>query len=301
MQAITAMLLAFVPGIIWLWMVYRRDSYRPEPRRLVVRTFIWGAAVAVPVAAVQSVLVIALDLDLLRALQGDGLSPGAIAYMSFVVAGATEELGKFLVVSRTVYRSPYFDEPMDGLVYASASALGFASLENVGYVLTFGWEVILVRGVFSTVAHVLFAAMWGYPLGIGKVRPGGARRRIWTGLIVAMAAHGLFDFFILSEFPLSLLVIPFFLGAGAAFLLMLRRARRESPYRDMVAPLEVECPYCGARVPHFADFCTACGTNLKGARRTGPLRCGRCGAPLDPRAGFCTACGSRLARGEPPR
>ena len=59
------------------------------------------------------------------------LSLGETAYLAFIVAGFTEELFKFLVVRTTIYKSPYFDEPIDGLVYSSAAALGFASLENI--------------------------------------------------------------------------------------------------------------------------------------------------------------------------
>jgi RsiW-degrading membrane proteinase PrsW (M82 family)/ribosomal protein L40E len=295
-QAILVVLIAFAPGIFWLWMVYRRDSYRPEPRRLVVRTFIWGAVVAIPVAAVESILVLLFDPAAFgNALTGE-MALGTVVYMSFVVAGATEELGKFLVVRRTVYGSPYFDEPMDGLVYASAAALGFASLENLGYVLTFGWEIIFLRGLFSTVAHVLFSAMWGYPLGVNKVKPHGARGRVWLGLILAMIAHGLFDFLLFTQDLWSIAAIPFFFASGAVFLLLLRRARRLSPYREMVAPLLVTCPQCGAKLPHYADFCTVCGAGLADAKGTGAVRCGRCGADLNPEAEFCTACGSRLTR-----
>ena len=121
---------------------------------------------------------------------------GIAAYTAFIVAGFTEELGKFLAVRQTLYKSPYFSEPMDGLIFAAAAALGFASIENVGYMVSFGAAVVLLRGVFSTVGHVLFAAPWGFAL--GRQKRGGPSGALFTraALVVGITAHGLFDFFI---------------------------------------------------------------------------------------------------------
>ena len=295
MQFIVVLVLVLAPGIFWLWMVYSRDRYRPEPRALVVRTFLLGAVAAIPVAAVETALIYAAT-GVFDITGVEGASLGMIAYVSFVVAGVTEEVGKFTVVRATIYRSPYFDEPMDGLVYGAAAALGFATLENLAYALAFGWEVILIRGPFTTLAHVLFSALWAYPLGTSKTNPTGARGRVLAGLLAAIAAHGLFDFLVLSQSGYSLLAIPLFLGGGGLFLLMLRRARRLSPYRDKVAEMLVTCPRCGTAVPYYSTFCTACGRDLSDAKEVGTVTCGKCGAPVDGGADFCTACGSRLTR-----
>ena len=81
--------------------------------------------------------------------------------MTFVV-GPVEELCKFAAVRLGPYRSLYFDEPVDGLVYASAASLGFASLENLFYVLEYGPEVMIAPPL-STVGHLVF--VWGFALG----------------------------------------------------------------------------------------------------------------------------------------
>lgn len=38
-----------------------------------------------------------------------------------------------------------FDEPLDGIVYGVTASLGFATLENILYVVDGGFEVALVR------------------------------------------------------------------------------------------------------------------------------------------------------------
>ncbi len=295
MQFVVVLVLVLAPAIFWLWMVYSRDRYRPEPRALVARTFLLGAVAVIPVAAVEAALIYAAT-GIFDITAVEGASLGMIAYVSFVVAGVTEEVGKFAVVRATIYRSPYFDEPMDGLVYGAAAALGFATLENLAYALSFGWEVILIRGPLTTLAHVLFSALWAYPLGMSKINPTGARGRVPAGLLAAIAAHGLFDFLVLSQNAYSLLAIPLFLAGGALFALMLRRARHLSPYRDKVAELLVMCPRCGITVPYYAAYCTACGRELSDAKAVGTISCSGCNAPVDGSADFCTACGSRLTR-----
>ncbi|MDP6495767.1 MAG: PrsW family glutamic-type intramembrane protease, partial [Dehalococcoidia bacterium] len=98
MDVLALFMLGFAPGIFWLWLIYQRDGYIPAPPHLVVRTFLWGIAVAAPVVLVESIL------SALAGFEGE-LEPGntgvaQAAYVSFVVAGLTEELAKYLVVRK---------------------------------------------------------------------------------------------------------------------------------------------------------------------------------------------------------
>jgi protease PrsW len=214
-------LLAISPCAFWLWIIYKWDSYKPEPKWLIIRTFFYGFMVAVPVSLLETWLYPNAYLS--------STSISNNAYLAFVVAGITEEAGKFIIVRRTVYNSPHFEEPADGLVYSAAAALGFASLENAIYILAFGWQVILLRALFSNLSHVLFSSMWGYALGLSKlgIMP---KRNVWIGLAAAIAAHGLFDFLIFTQSLFSFMVIPLFLGLAVLFVLMMRYANLHPVY-----------------------------------------------------------------------
>lgn len=293
MQPLAIISLAFAPGLFWLWQIYSQDRYRPQPKGLVARTFILGAAAAIPISVVEGFLSPGPSLETILARPENLIS---LAYIAFIVAGLTEELGKYLVVRQTIYSSPYFDEPMSGLIYASAAALGFASLENLGYLFIFGPEVILIRGPISTLAHVFFSATWGFPLGWQKSRTRLGRWLTLLGLVASMALHGLFDFLLFTQSQYSLLAIPLFIIAGVAFLLLLRLAANLSPYRDKVAAVLIACPRCGQESGAGAAHCTACGSYLAPGGLTATGRCSRCAAPQSPQARFCTACDSRLDR-----
>ena len=238
MNVLGFIMLGFAPGVFWLWLIYQRDKYIPAPVHLVVRTFLWGIAVSVPVVVVEGILARVAGFELGSVTE---LRLAEVAYTSFVVAGMTEELAKYLVVKRTVYDSPYFRQPLDGIIFSAAAALGFASIENVGYMLSSGLGVILIRGPFSTLAHVLFSVVWGYTLGVlkqGKARPYMAT----FSLLAAMALHGLFDFLLLADPAYGPWALVLFFATGMIFFLLLRSAQRQSPYRGKVAAVLVACP-----------------------------------------------------------
>ncbi len=292
MPALGIFMLAFSPGIFWLWLIYTRDKYRPEPRLLVIRTFLLGAAVSVPVTLIEFGLYPgAADLDLSRPV-----NIATAAYLALIVAGVTEEIGKYAVVRYTIYNSPYFDEPMDGLVYASAAALGFASLENVGYMLTYGWEIIAVRGPFSTLAHVLFSGIWGYLLGRQKIHPGTGRALLIAGLTLSIILHGAFDFLLLSKKGYEMIALVVFVGSGIGFMGLINLANKQSPYKDKVGSALVRCSACGHKSGYYAGFCNRCGSRLTDELKQEALFCSQCDAPLVPQSYFCNSCGSRLNR-----
>ena len=142
----------------WLWFFLRQDKIRPEPHRLIAITFLLGCISTIPAAIGNFVF----GADSL--LEGSPALLSVVTAMTFVV-GPVEELCKFGAVRLGPYRSLYFDEAVDGLVYAFAASLGFASLENLFYVFQYGPEVMLLRAPLSTVGHLVFGSIWGNALG----------------------------------------------------------------------------------------------------------------------------------------
>jgi hypothetical protein len=128
--------------------------------------------------------------------------------------GILEELAKFCVVLTLAYNNKEFNEPVDGIIYTAAAALGFASFENIFYLLDQGPLIILLRGPVSTLGHVLFSAMWGAALGLARFEPSRAVRirMISWGFFWAVLTHSLFDILIsLGRFQdwLALSGVPF--------------------------------------------------------------------------------------------
>jgi protease PrsW len=148
----------------YLWL----DRYEPEPRRLLVMAFGWGALVAT-----ASALVLQVVDDLVI---GRGMTWSAV-----VVAPVTEEAGKGLFVLLLLWlRRHTIDGVLDGLIYAGLVGIGFAFTENILYYagaytgemgmgpggLESATTLFVIRGVFSPFAHPLFTSAIGIGAGI---------------------------------------------------------------------------------------------------------------------------------------
>jgi protease PrsW len=136
---VTVVLLAFVaafaPAFLWLVFIYRRDRYEPEPKSLIARLFLWGLA-AGPWASGMNILIAHVFAPSIEIAQRDGiLFLAAMLLFALVALSAlNEELMKYVVVSSRVRGDPAFNEPVDGMIYMSAAAIGFSFGENVVYI-----------------------------------------------------------------------------------------------------------------------------------------------------------------------
>jgi len=185
--------LALVPVPLIAIGLLALDRYEPEPIKLLLFTFLWGATAATLIALVVNTMV----LIVLRIAINEDTADFITAAVS---APLVEELGKgavLLILLRMRRRE--LDGPIDGIVYGGLVGLGFAMTENVLYYSAAAMEsgteglvgTFIVRGVLSPLLHPLFAAATGIGLGYAAIaRPSAAR---WAfpliGLLVAMSLH----------------------------------------------------------------------------------------------------------------
>jgi len=183
------LILAIAPAIFIAGYMYRKDHYEPEPLHLVLWVFILGALSVIPAALLE----FPFESDI---------------FTSSVIAPIVEECIKFSIVFFFMYRHAEFDEPMDGIIYAAAAGLGFATIENIFYVLEGGMAVGIFRAIASVPGHVIFSCIWGFALGMAKFRPSSERAGIIiTGLAGAILLHGIFNFSLEYFEVLGLLLI----------------------------------------------------------------------------------------------
>lgn len=282
MSLLILLVLAFSPGVFWLWCFARKDVYRPEPRRLLALTFFLGMAATIPAG-------IANGLFLDESVVSEQASLASFAAGMLFVVGPVEELSKFAAVRLGPYRSLYFDEPTDGLVYSAAASLGFASLENLVYVISFGPAVMLARAPLSTLAHVVFGSIWGYALGLQTQRRSGGMALVIGGLLLAAAAHAIFNVVVFTFWPVAVLLVVL----GTTWTL--RRfdwAQRVSPFRYRRNYPRAQCSHCGQQVRVTSRYCHFCGTPVDGRHQA--LFCGHCRNRNRPDASYCTQCGDQL-------
>ncbi|MGZ3407020.1 MAG: PrsW family glutamic-type intramembrane protease [Polyangia bacterium] len=174
------------PSLFLLVFFYLKDRYEPEPRGHVALAFGKGALATVPAYAASWALA--------RLVGDEWLALGGLwarAFDAVVLAAVCEELPKWIAFL-FIYRWNEFDEPLDGVVYGVALALGFATVENVLCVVRDGLGTGALRAIFAVPAHALFGAVMGFYFGRAKF--GGGRRLVVVALVAAIAFHGAYDF-----------------------------------------------------------------------------------------------------------
>lgn len=191
---------AVAPGIAILSYFYLRDSLEPEPISMVIRSFIFGVLLVIPIMVIQYVMQNEWNWR-------DGIV--AEIFQSAVV----EEFFKWMVIYFTAYKHVEFDEPYDGIVYAVAVSLGFATLENLFYLILNGLDIAFWRALLPVSSHALFAVWMGYYLGLAKFSRGVRKERIflWVSVLLPISLHALYNAIFLSVQNWLVVIVPFML------------------------------------------------------------------------------------------
>lgn len=184
---------AFIPGALWLWFYYSKDVH-PEPAKPIMKVFFLGMLITIPVVFIE------LGLDAVLGYS-DFPSLPMMLIGTFLIIAPVEEIAKYLVVKRTVFYSRFFDEPIDGVVYCIAAALGFATMENVLAAISEGGSILILRALTATLLHALCGGFIGYHMGIAKFNPSKRKDLLTRGLVIAIVFHGIYNFIIASGTP----------------------------------------------------------------------------------------------------
>ncbi len=211
-----------LPSLTWLSYYLRKDLH-PEPKRMILKIFLWGTVITIPVFFVQ----IGLSYFLQKANLNSALT--SLIYW-FLVIAFTEEFFKFLVVKMKVLNSPNMDEPTDIVIYMVVVALGFAALENILYLFSpsdgLPLEVIInrtllisfIRFIGATFLHTLCSAVIGYALAISCCDEKNRTTEIILGIIMATLLHGVYNFSIMTLDGYLKIIIPVIVIISLAFL-----------------------------------------------------------------------------------
>ena len=181
--------LSIAPGIAICLFVYLKDKQEKEPIWLLLISFLLGMLSTIPAVIIQ--MLSGISLESLA-----GKSYQQIAFFAFAVVALSEELSKFVMIRFYAYRKKAFNDPFDGIVYAVMAGMGFATLENIGYVYQHGFATGIMRMFLSVPAHATFAVLMGYFLGLAKFNSGNRGWYMLLAIFWPVLFHGAFDYFL---------------------------------------------------------------------------------------------------------
>ena len=185
-----------LPVVFWSAYHLHVDRHLPEPPAKLALAFLLGVgSFFLGMLAYRALGLLGLRFNAF-ALAQDNL-PGLFAYAVLAI-GVIEETVKLLPFLLVVVRFREFDEPIDGIVYASFIALGFAAVENILYVPLLDSTAAYARGFVAPVLHIVFASIWGYYVGRAWLRGRNRLAAVLGGLALSAFVHGVYDFAVLG-------------------------------------------------------------------------------------------------------
>lgn len=183
---------AILPAIILGYYILKQDP-QPEPTSLLVKAALYGVGIIIPIFIVETIIQLCL-------FGSDGpISLLGTTIEAFIVAALPEEGFKLLALWLVLRKNPFFDEHFDGIVYAVCIGLGFATIENVGFIFQEGngLSVALSRALFAVPGHYAFAVIMGYYYSLYHFVDRSPRTAIYI-LLIPVVAHGIYDAIVLG-------------------------------------------------------------------------------------------------------
>ena len=190
---------AIAPSLALLSYFYLRNEMSTEPRKTLLQAFIYGAIITFPIMFIQYVM-----------QEEQAVANGILS--TVVIASILEEFFKWLIIFIVILKHVEFDDPYDGILYGAAVSLGFATVENVLYLLSFGIDQALIRAILPVSSHALFGVVMGYYFGKGKFSTTTRSREFYAlALFGPLVLHVCYNSIFLLEESFMYAMLPFML------------------------------------------------------------------------------------------
>lgn len=217
---------ALLPIAILIYYINHKDKNSPEPTGQLIKAFFYGV-LSIPLS-----LCISIPLGMIGVYPVEATSILGCISTAFFGAAIPEEIAKFFMLWLVLRNNPYFDEKMDGIVYAVCVSLGFAALENVMYLFSNAESYLSVgiaRALFAVPGHFCFGILMGYYYSLAKFYPKTPQKNKALILVAPIIVHGLYDsiLFIINVTPAisGILVVAFLIFCHKMWMYGSRRLK----------------------------------------------------------------------------
>lgn len=191
--------LAIAPGLALFSYFYLRKQIAKEPSRTLFHTFMYGAIMTFPILFIQHVF------------EEEAIF-SRIFIRDVMFTSGLEEFFKWFVLLIAIYRHVEFKDAYDGILYGASISLGFATVENVLYLLTYGTDIAFMRALLPVSSHALFGVVMGYYIGKAKFATTPNKNKLLLFAFIApYSLHFIYNgIFLVRQFSLYIMV-PFML------------------------------------------------------------------------------------------
>ncbi|CAM3058688.1 glutamic-type intramembrane protease PrsW [Filibacter tadaridae] len=191
--------IAIAPGLALFSYFYLRKQIAKEPSHTLFHTFLFGAIMTFPIMFIQHVF------------EEENIFSNYF-FRNVVFTSGLEEFFKWFVLLITIFRHVEFEDAYDGILYGASVSLGFATVENIIYLLTFGTDTAFMRALLPVSSHALFGVVMGYYIGRAKfVEESKKKNYLFFALVAPYGLHFVYNGILAVQDLWLYLIIPFML------------------------------------------------------------------------------------------
>lgn len=190
---------AIAPGLALFSYFYLRNQISAEPSRTLFHTFIYGAILTFPILFIQHVFEVEHIFE-------------SLFLRNVLFTSLLEEFFKWLILVMAIYQHVEFDDPYDGILYGASVSLGFATVENILYIFTFGMDTAFLRALLPVSSHAIFGVVMGYYLGRAKFALSeSSKPLLFIALLAPWSLHMVYNGILSVKWISLYFMIPFML------------------------------------------------------------------------------------------
>lgn len=167
---------AIAPSLALFSYFYLRRDIESEPTRLLFNAFMYGAFITFPILFVQYIV-----------QEETALSAASIWSGPF--SGILEEFFKWLILLIGIFKQTRFSDPYDGILYGASVSLGFATIENLLFLINFGIQDAFLRALLPVSSHALFGVVMGYYMGKAQFTVIKQKTQLLIALVAPLILH----------------------------------------------------------------------------------------------------------------
>lgn len=190
---------AIAPALALFSYLYLRKQIAKEPSKTLFHAFIYGAIMTFPILFIQHVF-------------EEEHVFNNVFFRNVLFTGSLEEFFKWIIIFILVYKTVEFEDAYDGILYGASVSLGFATVENILYLLSFGMDTAFIRALLPVSSHALFGVVMGYYFGKAKFSVASEKAKwITVAFVAPFLLHVLYNSILLFYNYWLYLMIPFML------------------------------------------------------------------------------------------
>lgn len=255
--------LSVLPSIVLGYIIYKKDKVEKEPTGLLIKLLFGGLG-----AAALTIFITIIVEGFFPSLSKEENFNVFQTFLQILLEVAlVEEFSKWIFLKKITWKNKEFNYLYDAIVYGVFVSIGFATIENILYVLDGGLIVAIIRAILSVPGHIFYGVFMGYYYGISKLGEINQnehirKKNMILSLLIPTILHFTFDFCL--SYPNAYILIFYLVFVILLYVKAFKKVNQLSKITKSLTPIPIKttyCTNCGHEVK--GTYCHNCGNKIE--------------------------------------